>query len=371
MKKSLFVLTVLLLAAPGIAADWSFYGSQRLSTFYVNQDFGDAEVNGDHEDWGLKWNFQSNSRLGANVKADKVGGKLELALKAANGGDGGDEAVTTRLAYGLWKFSENAVLKVGKDYSPVTNGFSNQVFNDDDDMEGSGVFHGRRPAGLTLILGGFELALLTNALKDGSPATADITPAGSDLDWNLPKIETRYTLKTDTFQLIPFGGFQYFKIAKGSSTLQDDLDIYSYVLGLTVQATLGAFYLAADGAWGQNWNNANWKSGSNAASSSSASLKSDGDDVNDATSYMLGLVLGFSATDKLKFEAGLGYRNDDLDSPGSDNDDFRQAYLQAVLTLAPGVYIVPEIGYQDFMDDASGNDEGCQWYAGAKWQIDF
>jgi hypothetical protein len=366
MKKAWIVLIVVLLAAPSMAADWSFYGSMRMSTFYEYTDFGSAGQpdTGEDDDWGLTWDFQTNSRLGANVKADKVSGKIELALK---GSDGGDQGVATRIAYGVWNFSENAALKVGKDYSPVTQAISNQVFNSDDDMEGSGVFHGRRPAGLTLILGGLELALLTNALKDDS----DITPDGSDPDWNIPKIEARCTLKMDTFQLIPFGGFQYFKVSDASSTLQDDLDIYSYVLGLTVKANLGAFYVAADGTYGQNWSNANWKNGYNDAASSSASLKSSGDDVNDATSYMLGLILGFTATERLKFEAGFGYRNDDPDSPGSDNDDFWQGYLQAVLTLAPGVYIVPEVGYQDFMDNASGNDEGYQWYAGAKWQIDF
>jgi hypothetical protein len=369
MKKFAALLIVAMVAAPAMAADWSFYGSARMSTFYVATDFGDATVNGEDDDWGLDWDFQTNSRLGAKVKADKVSGLIELALK---GTDGGDLDVATRRAYGVWNFSEKGALKVGKDYSPVTNDLSNQVFNEDDDMEGSGVFHGRRPGGLTLILGGLELAFLTNPLKDSSSGAADITPDGSDLDWNLPKIEARYTLKTDSLQLIPFGGFNYFKVSKGASSLQDDLDIYSYVLGLTVKANLGAFYLGADGAYGQNWNNANWKNGSyNAATSSSASLKAGGDDVNDATSYMLGLVLGLSATDSLKFETGFGYRNDDPDSPGSDNDDFWQGYVQAVLTLAPGVYVVPEAGYQDFMDDAAGDDEGYQWYAGAKWQIDF
>jgi hypothetical protein len=29
------------------------------------------------------------------------------------------------------------------------------------------------------------------------------------------------------------------------------------------------------------------------------------------------------------------------------------------------------VGYQDFMDDAAGDDEGYAWYAGAKWQINF
>jgi hypothetical protein len=369
VRKLIAWFIVVVFAAPAAAADWSFYGSARMSTFYVSTDFGDDTVNGEDDDWGLDWNFQSNSRLGANVKADKVSGKIELGLK---GTDGGDIDVGTRRAYGMWNFADHAALKVGKDYSPVYNAISNQVFKDDDDMEGSGVFHGRRPGGLTLIIGGLELAFLTNPLKDGSTGAQDITPAGSDVDWNLPKIEGRYTLKMDAFKLIPFGGFNYFKVSKGASTLQDDLDIYSYVLGLNVQLNLGALYFAADGSYGQNWNNANWKNGLyNAPAASSASLKNGGDDVNNATSYMLGIVVGVAAADHLKFEAGFGYRNDDPDAPGLDNDDFWQTYVQAVVTLAPGVYIVPEAGYQDFMDDVAGNDEGYQWYAGAKWQIDF
>ena len=372
MRRAILVFSVLLPAIPALAlaADWSFYGSQRMSTFYVHEDYGGTPVNGQDDDWGLDWNFQGNSRLGAKVKAEKVSGQIELALRAANGGDGGDGGVNTRLAYGVWHFSDKGALKVGKDFSPVTQPISGQVFNEDDNMEGSGVFHGRRPAGLTLIMGGFELAFLTNALNDSSSG-ASVTPADSDPDWNLPKIEARYALKLDTFEFIPFGGFQYFRVSEGASTLQDDLDIYSYVLGLTGKMNLGAFSLAAVGAYGQNWSNARWKNGYNDPSSSSASLKGGGDDVNDATSYMLGLVCGFALNPNLKFEVGLGYRNDDPDSPGSDNDDFWQGYLQAVLTLAPGVFIVPEVGYQDFMDDAAGNDEGYTWYVGAKWQINF
>ena len=39
--------------------------------------------------------------------------------------------------------------------------------------------------------------------------------------------------------------------------------------------------------------------------------------------------------------------------------------------FAPGVYLIPEVGDYDYMDDVAGNDQGYQWYAGAKWQIDF
>jgi hypothetical protein len=44
-------------------------------------------------------------------------------------------------------------------------------------------------------------------------------------------------------------------------------------------------------------------------------------------------------------------------------------YAQALITMAPGVYVIPEVGYYDYMDDVAGNDQGWQWYAGAKWQI--
>ena len=34
MKKCWIVLAVLMLAAPAMAADWSFYASERMATFY-------------------------------------------------------------------------------------------------------------------------------------------------------------------------------------------------------------------------------------------------------------------------------------------------------------------------------------------------
>ena len=378
MKKLIAVLVVLLMASPAMAAEWSFFGSQRMATFYIADDYGDAEVNGSGDDWGLRWDFQGNSRVGARVKADKVGGYIELALTATNGGDGGDGGVNTRRAFGTWKFSDNATLKVGKDYSPVTEFISGQVYDTDAGLLGQGNFYGRRPGMLGLNIGALELALIHNALNDSSPAgtALDLTPAGSDVDNNLPKFEAAYTLKMDAFSLRPFAGIQYFTVSstdttEAAGTLTDDVDVISYVVGLGGMVNIGAFRIGGQGAYGQNWANAQWAGGRWGQTYAGATL--DGaDDTNDAKSWMAQLIAGLKFSDSVNFEIGGGYRNDDADINGVDNAESYELYGQVVLTLAPGVFLIPEAGYIDFMDDpATDEDAGYTWYAGAKWQINF
>jgi hypothetical protein len=129
----------------------------------------------------------------------------------------------------------------------------------------------------------------------------------------------------------------------------------------------------AEFAWGANWSSPNWSSGANAATSSLPYLSTGGDGVRNVYSWSGLLVGGLKVSDDLKFEAGGGFRSDNADNaPGfSQPDDSWIVYAQAVMTLAPGVYVIPEVGCYDYMDDVAGNDEGYQWYAGAKWQIDF
>jgi hypothetical protein len=95
------------------------------------------------------------------------------------------------------------------------------------------------------------------------------------------------------------------------------------------------------------------------------------DDVKDTTSYSAMLVAGLKFTDTLTFEVGGGYLANDPDVDDVDKDECWTIYGQAVITMAPGVFLIPEAGYLDKMDNFAGEDEGYQWYAGAKWQIDF
>ena len=54
----------------------------------------------------------------------------------------------------------------------------------------------------------------------------------------------------------------------------------------------------------------------------------------------------------------------------SQKDDSWIVNVPTVITLAPGIYFIPEVGYY-YMDNAAGKEQGYQWYVGVKWQIDF
>jgi hypothetical protein len=54
----------------------------------------------------------------------------------------------------------------------------------------------------------------------------------------------------------------------------------------------------------------------------------------------------------------------------SQKDDSWVVNAPRVITLAPGIYFIPEVGYY-YMDDAAAKEQGYRWYVGVKWQIDF
>jgi len=94
------------------------------------------------------------------------------------------------------------------------------------------------------------------------------------------------------------------------------------------------------------------------------------------------LVLGFKPTESLGLEAGVGYVGYETDSYQGVKikNNYLEYYLQAVIKMAKGVYIIPEIGYRDFGTQkvdtpffivAPDVDLGSLFYAGAKWQIDL
>ncbi len=68
--------------------------------------------------------------------------------------------VSSRRIYGVWNFGAGT-LKVGKDYTPVTQFISNQAFDTDLGLLDFGAPYGGRHGQVALGFGGFELALIT------------------------------------------------------------------------------------------------------------------------------------------------------------------------------------------------------------------
>lgn len=378
MKKLIGVFAVLALvcfALPATAVEWNFYGSARMQTFYTSEDFGDYSINlGQTDDTsGVQWFFQNNSRIGATVKNENISGRFELGLK----GDGnGDVDVGTRRLFGVWDFGP-AKLKVGKDYSPTSQFISAQAFNEDIGLLGGGTMYSDRHGQISLTFGNFEVAVL-----EPDNDTAFLVPNGNVVAY--PKVEALFGMSFDTWNFNIRGGFQYKDIEDVISPLDlatlgvintNDVDVTSYTIGADAGFNLGAWYIKGAASYSQNPGDADWHLPGLYTFGGNAVFDGD-DDTDDTDTIMAALVLGWKFTDMVTFEAGGGYRDDDVDLAGANDDDFWNAYVNATITLAPGVYIIPEGGYLDFMDEAidspaGDNDGGKAWYIGGKWQIDF
>ena len=390
MKKLILAIAALaLIASPALAADWNMYGSARMATFYVTTDDDhSAQTISDPagtpnlgtDDSGVRWQLQGNSRLGANVKAENVAGRVELGLSASDAHDG---TPGVRLIYGDWKFSDAGKLRVGKSYTPSSQFISGQAYGDDLGLLGIGTNYGRRVPGLQLMMGGFTVALLESGADAGSKWTSFTTDAvpgitgatrNGDIDNYLPKIEAGWGMSMDTWNFNLMGGFQYVEIEDvvNNNGKKKDVDVTSYIIGGDVGFNFGPAYVKAAVSYGENWTNARWSDLGDGFSNAAAGAIFDGkNDAKDSTNYQGALVAGFKFTDTLTFEAGAGYRMADSDAKGYKDDDAYNVYGQAVIAMAPGVWLIPEVGYFNWLDGYDGKSQGDEIYLGAKWQIDF
>jgi len=383
MKKFIgFLLAVGLLfafSAPVFAADktvedrvkaledtigaWSFYGSARFATFYEtsNDDFNDSygltDLNG-ADDKTTRWGMAGNSRIGARVKKGDFGGRFELGLKENQG-------IGTRLMYGTYTFNDITVL-FGQDYAPLGDwGNSNQVFSWDNDMAGWGIIDENRVPQVKISYKGLQVAFVKNIGAD----TCGLSEDDAKTEVLIPHLEVKYSLATDKFFADVFGGFNSYKVKYEDATTSFDKTVSAYALGVNGGVTLNPVYANA-----MVWMARNGKQlGLNQANAAGAQIDTTGDITNDKD-LGFALVAGINLQ-KVTVEAGYGYVQSELDADGAEKDDAQNYYLQAVIPIAEGngakLTVVPEIGVIDYMDDASGADEGSATYFGAKWQLDF
>jgi len=378
MKKLTILIAAIALvcfSVPAMAVDWNFYGNARMATYYVSDDYGNDTPasysgisNGEDKDSELQWDFQGNSRIGANIKAENLKGQFEFGVTSTSSGGG---SVNARRLYGVWNFGPGT-LKVGKDYTPISQFISGQVYDADLGLLGIGTAYGAREAQLAFGFGGFEIALIQ--MNTPNISTVDGTDAVGDIDRVLPKIEAKWGMSFDAFNFNLMGGYQYYSIADVESLKNpgdtNDIGVDSYIIGGDAGFNFGPGYVKGSVSYGQNWANAAWNLDGNHNQGSPAVWDGD-DDIKDTTSWMAALVAGLKVSDMLSFEAGFGYREDDPDVNGADKSKPWAVYGQAVIALAPGVYVIPEVGYFDGDKNFGGGDATTTFYAGGKWQINF
>ena len=370
MKKLIVIFAVIAMVgaftATTMAAEWNFYGSARMATFYVSDDPGGDASSSDN----LNWDLQGNSRIGANVKFnDQIGGRFEYG-----------SGPNLRLLYGTYNFDGGQIL-LGQAYTPSTSFYSDSVFDGDGDLLGVGQFYIGRVPMIQLKMGGFKVALIKpnvgSTLSTGStePEYPDdgllftdgvgpLLDTATTTEVSFPKIEVSYEYKADQFFVDVFGGYQTYE-EFGSEAGDQDVD--SYVVGIGGGTNFGAMYLKAGVHFSQNQGQYGVY---NPAGMGDEAKIINGQLVDvDGFGYLI--VLGYKASDSINIEAGYGSEQNELDTSGSNEDETVQYYANLTYTITPGFFVVPEIGFIDRKDDVNGDDDGDIFYGGVKWQINF
>jgi len=339
MKKLMVMVAALaMISTSAYAADWNFYGSARIATFYTSVETIDAGTD-DVDNYSQA--LQGNSRIGASVKvSDELTGAFEYG-----------SGVNLRKLYGEWNFGAGSFL-VGQTYTPLNWFYSDQVFDGDGDLLPYGGVYSGREGMLQLKFGGLKVALL--------PVDTAFTGAGTT-ETKIPAIEASYTLNLDAIALRIGGGYQTFDVKAG--TLDESVD--SYIVAFGAKAGLGAFYVGGNVYAGQNAGNM-IVIGTNGTWNQQG-LADVGTAVVDNDAFGAVLVAGFTLNDMFNFEAGYGYAETELDVAGSSSDEVSSYYLNSTITMAPGVFFVPEIGKID--GEEAGDYETDHF--GIQWQINF
>ncbi len=343
MKKQIVGLLsamVLLCAGTAIASDWNFYGSARVSTFWTDSDLKDQV--------DFSEGLQSNARIGAKVKvSDELTGRFEYGTSGGN--------ANIRLLYGAWNFGAGT-LTVGQDYTPMYLPVSNQVWNDDNGLHGYGdPYPGRKPQ-IRLQFDGFQIAAISTDTNyyNGTTTVSDNTQVV------IPRIEVSYGINISDNAT--------FDIAGGYTTFEynDAEDIDSYVILARGTWAAAGFNLGLVAFYGQNAGNLIDCTTTGAKNGEGYAAINAAGQVYDVENYGGEIVAGYTFNEMFGIEAGFGYMQGEYDNASNEDKVFAY-YLQAPITLAPGVTITPEVGVIDY--DETGQDEIT--YFGAKWQINF
>jgi hypothetical protein len=376
--KKLFVILgacalVATFAAQSIGADWNLYGNVRMGLWrYDNEPGGNAS---DNQYTRLRLN--DNSRIGAKIKnkANKLSGQLELGIQKEHEQTApsatNDNKVTVRVWSAKWDFG-GGKLMIGHDYTPIRGGTTSMAGQPsferwDEALAYWGPYYDGRQGQIRLELGNFQVALVH------SDDVHNLMTAGNVAEITIPKIAASYTFKLDPLTLKIMGSYLAYDIVRPGAT---ELDVDAYGGGLHAKLNVGPVLLQGVGMWAQNAN----EMGLAARTDTRVTLNATGNNVVDNETLGFNVSALYTLSDMVQFGAGYGYSETESETAGSNPNEDTILYVQAVITLSPGVFIVPEFGINDRKNSGTVGpataanvdaDQGDKTYYGMKFQINF
>jgi hypothetical protein len=358
MKKIIVAVAAFaMMATSAYAADWNFYGSATIFNFWTDTDIINPTAAQSAADDGYQVgmdNINSSNVIGANVKVSD-----ELTARFEYGAGGADENVMLRHLYGKWNFGAG-VLTIGRTDGAFDNSISNQVYGDDGIGDNGNADTGRADL-IMLTFGGFSINIEApvKAVIDGSLDAFGNLEAGDTGDAKLPQINASYKMNFDSVAVEVGGAYQTYEYSDAVG------DIDSYVVGASVDGNFGAFHLAGNIFFGENVGNVIGADVSDDYGDGLALVA--GNRVFDCDAFGYQLVAGYVVNDMFALEIGYGHVETDYDDIANSDNDSEAYYIQAPITLAPGVTVTPEIGMYDYNE----NQETEVTYFGAAWKIAF
>ena len=382
MKKLIVILAAIAMVGAFTAtamADVDLYGSARFRTYYADVDNG---VAGAESDSDLEWRMGHLTRFGANFKSDKITGAFEMDARAGAAGVTGNieaDSGASRLGnmrlrhlWGQYDFGAGKLL-IGQTWPlyelPVSgiNYYSGGLQK----LGGMG-YDVARTSQIRLTFGDFKIAFLP-------PDTSKTFPGGTntinyqEVNTMFPKIEIGYDLKMDAFALNFMGGWQTYEIEDynqaANTGSKGTEDVTSYVLGVRGKANFGPAYAGLGLTYRVNGNNYGaW------TVSTHESPIFQGNDLKDATAFGVVAALGWKLNDMFTLEGSYSMLNTEVDTSLDNEDDASAWGVIAKITMAPGVYIIPELIFQDNkdrQDNGVSTEEGDATIFGVFWRIDF
>ena len=382
MKKLIVILAVIAMVGAFTAtamADVSLYGSARFRTYYADVDNG---VAGAESDSDLEWRMGHLTRFGANFKADKITGKFEMDARAGGAGVTGNiesDSGASRLGnmrlrqlWGQYDFGAGKLM-IGQNYPLYDAPVSGINYYSGGLQKFGGIgYDVARTSQLRLTFGDFRLAFLPPDTSKTVPGGTN-TVAYSEVNTTFPKVEVRYDMKMDAFALNFIGGWQTYEVEDYDQTdntgSKGTEDITSYVLGVRGKANFGPAYAGLGLTYRVNGNNYGaW------TKSTHESPIFQGNDLKDATAFGVVAALGWKLNDMFTIEGSYSMLNSEVDTSLNNEDDMTVWGVIGKITLAPGVYVIPEFIFQDNKDRKDNSvvtEEGDATIIGVFWRIDF